>query len=95
MTTEENPANHTTHPVPEQISSLTMWWGGPQWLSDGNLNRLKQSEIVQSTEVKKEIKWSEISLDLGTFPKPHGEENKPLNDQNTAVESPNRPITPY
>ena len=31
---EDNPADHTTRPVPaKQLSSLKMWWEGPQWLS--------------------------------------------------------------
>ena len=59
--TEENPADHTTRPVPaKQLSSLRMWWKGPQWLSDGKLTIPKQPEILQSTEVKKEVVRSQI-----------------------------------
>ena len=95
--TEENPADHTTRPVPaKQLSSLKMWWQGPEWLSGGNLTNPIQPEILQSTEVKKELVRSKIlTLDSGTNPEPLGEENDPLNDQNTAVDSPNRPIIPY
>ena len=83
MRTEENPADHTTRPVPaKQLSSLKMW-EGPQWLSDGNMTIPKQPEILQSTEVK-ELAWSQIlTLDSGTIPQPLVEENDPLNDQNT------------
>ena len=86
MPTEENPADHTTRPVPaKQLSSLKTWWEGPQWLlSNGNLTIPKQAEVRQSTEVKKELVRSQIlTLDSGTIPKPLGEENDPLNDQNT------------
>ena len=84
MPTEENPADHTTRPVPaKQLSSLKMWWECPQWLSDGNLTIPKQPEILQSTEVKKELVGSQIlTIDSGTIPEPLGEENDPLNDQN-------------
>ena len=82
--TEENPADHTTRPVPaKQLSSLRMWWEGPQWLSDRKLTIPKQPEILQSTEVKKEVVRSQIlTIDSGTIPEPVGEENDPLNDQN-------------
>ena len=43
----------------------------------------KQPEILQSTEVKKELVRSQIlTIDSGTIPEPLGEENDPLNDQN-------------
>ena len=61
-----------------------MWWECPQWLSDGNLTIPKELEILQSTEVKKELVRSQIlTLDSGTIPEPLGDENDPLNDQNT------------
>ena len=53
-------------------------------VSDGNLTLSKQPDIRQSTEVKKELVRSQIlTLDSGTIPEPLGEENGPLNDQNT------------
>ena len=58
--------------------------GGPQGFSNGNLTVPKKPEILQSTEVKKELVQNQIlTLDLGTIPEPLGEENDPLNDQNT------------
>ena len=63
-----------------------MWWECPQWLSDGNLSIPKQLEILQSTEVKKELVRSQIlTLDSGTFRTFGGDENDPLNDQNTEL----------
>ena len=74
--TEENPADRTTRPVPgKQLSSLKMWWESPQWLSDGNLNLPKQPE---STEIKKELRMSEIlTLDWSTIPEPLGGGKRP------------------
>ena len=72
--TEENPVDLTTRPVPAtKLSSLKMWWEGPQWLSDGNLTIPKQPEILQSTEAKKELVRSQIlTIDSGTIPEPLG-----------------------
>ena len=63
--TEENPADRTTRPKPaKHLGALKMWWESPQWLSDGKLNLPKQPE---STEIKKELRMSEIlTLDWST-----------------------------
>ena len=61
-----------------------MWWEVPQWLSEGNLTLPKQPEVLQSTEVKKELVRNQILiLDSGTITESLGEVNDPLNDQNT------------
>ena len=83
--TEENPADHTTRPVPpKQLSSHKMWWEGPRmallWKPDypkttrnSSVNRSKERTSAEPN----------INNRCGTIPEPLGEKNDPLNDQNT------------
>ena len=68
--TPENPADYCTRPVsPNDLLSLEIWWHGPNWIHEEPVTLPKQPQILENTEIQREVRKKEIlALDYSSTP---------------------------